>query len=114
MSVNIFNQTYPSYKLRFFYDSDGTPLGLRYIHIMNNAEVIEDYVYIVNPFKEIIGISYYNSSISSLTCSLEAIYIYDAWGNLGKAAQFALSYDSALLGISNSIVNVFWRGKKEW
>ena len=38
------------------------------------------------------------------------------WGGdeLGKAAQFALSYDYALLGISNSIINVFWRGRKKW
>ena len=71
------NTTYPSYKLRFFYDNDGTPLGFKYI---TDTEE-KDYIYIVNPFKEIIGISYYNGSISSLTCSIEAIYIYDAWGN---------------------------------
>ena len=38
------------------------------------------------------------------------------WGGdeLDKVAQFALSYDYALLGISNSIINVFWRGRKKW
>ena len=30
-----------------------------------------------------------------------------------KAAQFVLSYDYALLGISNSIINVYWRGRQK-
>lgn len=71
------NQTYPSFKLRFFYDNDDTPIGLRYI----NGNIVKDYAYIVNPFKEIVGLSYHNNSLSSLESSLEAIYIYDAWGN---------------------------------
>ena len=37
------------------------------------------------------------------------------WGDiqLNKVAQFALSYDYALLGISNSIINVYWRGRQK-
>ena len=72
--------TYPSFKLRFFYDHDGTPTGLRYIRHINNVPVIEDYAYIVNPFKEVVGLSYHDNDSTS-SCYLEAIYIYDAWGN---------------------------------
>lgn len=37
------------------------------------------------------------------------------WGDIqfNKAAQFALSYDYALLGISNSIINVYWRRRQK-
>ena len=37
------------------------------------------------------------------------------WGDIqfNKAAQFVLSYDYALLGISNSIINVYWRGRQK-
>lgn len=63
----------PSFKLRFFYDTDGTPLGFKYIDSTRD----EDYIYIVNPFKEIIGISSFNGND---TVSLVARYVYDAWG----------------------------------
>lgn len=33
-----------------------------------------------NPFKEVVGLSYHDNDSTS-SCSLEAIYIYDAWGN---------------------------------
>ncbi|MCQ2771938.1 MAG: RHS repeat-associated core domain-containing protein [Bacilli bacterium] len=55
-------------KLRFFYDKDGL-CSLRTI-IGNQTK---DYIYIRNPFKDIVGIS------EGIT--LKALYIYDAWGN---------------------------------
>ena len=38
--------------------------------------------------------------------------LYWGGGELSKATQFVLSYNSALLGIVSSIINVFWRGRK--
>ena len=32
---------------------------------------------------------------------------------LGCAANYVLSYNSALLSISNSIINTYWRGRKK-
>ncbi len=72
---------YPSFKLRFFYGEDGLPIGLRYIYSSNNQSIAEDYVYVVNAFKEIVGLSRYDSNTSSSICSLEVYYVYDAWGN---------------------------------
>ena len=75
---NYDNVNYPSYKLRFFYDNNDIPTGFRYI---NSSDVKTDYAYIVNPFNQIIGITLYNANPYSLTVTLEAIYVYDAWGN---------------------------------
>ena len=58
--------TYPSFKLRFFYDNEGTPTGLRYTRYYNNSPIVEDYAYIVNAFKEIIGLTYYDHNLNSL------------------------------------------------
>ena len=55
-------------KLRFFYDKDGL-CALRTI-IGNETK---DYIYIRNPFNDIVGISEGNT--------IKAYYVYDAWGN---------------------------------
>ena len=55
-------------KLRFFYDKDGL---CSFRTIIGNQT--KDYIYIRNPFKDIVGIS------EGVT--LKALYIYDAWGN---------------------------------
>ena len=56
-------------KLRFFYDKD----GLCSLRLINNDNTYTDYIYIRNPFNDIVGIM--DDS------TLEAIYVYDAWGN---------------------------------
>ena len=56
-------------KIRYFYDKDG-PSGFR----MNvNNLVTFDYMYIRNAFNDIVGITQGNT--------LQAFYVYDAWGN---------------------------------
>ena len=70
--------TAPSYKLRFFYHKDGTPNGLRLMYVANNRIVTKDYNYIFSPLNEIIGLSSFNNNNAVI---LEAMYIYDAWGN---------------------------------
>lgn len=55
-------------KLRFFYDKDGL---CSFRTIIGNQT--KDYIYIRNPFKDIVGIS------EGVT--LKALYVYDAWGN---------------------------------
>ena len=57
------------------------PNGLRLIRETADVTEITDYVYVVNQFNEIVGISLYNGSEpSNLSSSLEVNYIYDAWG----------------------------------
>jgi RHS repeat-associated protein len=73
--------TYPSFELRFFYDNEGTPTGLRYTRYYNNSPIVKDYAYIVNAFKEIIGLTYYDNNPNSLIPEIKVNYIYDAWGN---------------------------------
>ena len=78
---NNIQHVYPSFKLRFFYHHDGTPNGLRLISETANVTEIVDYVYIVNQFNEIVGLSLYDGSVpSNLSSSLKVNYIYDAWG----------------------------------
>lgn len=56
-------------RLRFFYDKD----GLCALRLINSDSSYTDYIYIRNPFNDIVGIM--DDS------TLEAIYVYDAWGN---------------------------------
>ena len=51
------------------------------------------------------GLSWFGNTVSWGTAN--------GLNNIGSAAQFVLSYNYALLGISNSIINVWWRGKKK-
>lgn len=80
----------PTYKLRFFYHSDGTLNGFRHIYQSNNETITKDYVYIINAFHEIVGFTCLTEDfIHGITPNIAACYTYDAWGNhkvYGKSA----------------------------
>ena len=74
-------QTYGSFKLRFFYNNDNSLNGVRLIREIGNQTVTDDYIYIINPFGEIVGLAYEDGATNSTKATLYAAYIYDAWGN---------------------------------
>ena len=70
-----------TFKLRFFYNSDNTPNGVRLIYTDQLNQVVSvDYIYIVNKFKEIVGITCASNDSTGYS-NLEVNYIYDAWGS---------------------------------
>ena len=70
-----------TYNLRFFYHTDGTLNGVRLSYLDSQNQVVNlDYIYIVNRFKEIVGITCSSNDSSGYSC-LKVNYIYDAWGN---------------------------------
>ena len=73
-------QTYGSFKLRFFYNNDNSLNGVRLVREIGNQTVTDDYIYIINQFGEIIGLSYEDGAANSTKATLYAAYIYDAWG----------------------------------
>ena len=78
---NNISKTHPSFELRFFYNNDNSLNGVRLIREIGNQTVTDDYIYIINQFGEIIGLSYEDGATNSTKATLYAAYIYDAWGN---------------------------------
>ena len=78
-------------KIRFFYDKDGLCAFRTII-----GSQTKDYIYIKNPFNDIVGIS------EGVT--LKALYVYDAWGNHKVySPNGTVNTDSSFIGNINPI-----------
>ena len=82
-------EKYGTTELRFFYDADGTPSGIRY----KNGDSINDYYFVCNWRGDVIQI--YNAS-----GTLIGSYNYDAWG---KVTENATSADTQGITETNPI-----------